>query len=89
MAYTFVVWKGNVYEVTEEEVKEVGEVFGKVKRGVNERTGEYFGNASNGFKKGTKYYEIKGVSPNSAVEDQTNHYLKAVYAHESTINFLL
>lgn len=84
-AYPFVVWKGNVYEVTDEEVFDIGGVIGKVKRGINDMTGEYFGDASNLYPKGTKYYEIKGISPQKAiaVEVEKHEWKKAVFIYES------
>lgn len=89
-AYPFVVWKGNVYEVTDEKVSDIGEVIGKVKRGTNDMTGEYFGDASNMYPKGTKYYEIKDISPKIAiaVEVEENKWYKAVYAHEAPNHWL-
>lgn len=84
-AYPFVVWKGNVYEVTDEKVSDIGDVIGKVKRGTNDMTGEYFGDASNMYPKGTKYYELIGVSPEKAiaVEVKENVWQKAVYVHKA------
>ena len=64
-AYVFVVWEGNVYEVKQDESiadSEIGEVIGKVKTIPNDMTGSYFGNASNYYSKGTKYYKMKGIS---------------------------
>jgi hypothetical protein len=89
-AYPFVVWKGNVYEVTDEKVSDIGDVIGKVKRSTSDMTGEYFGDASNMYPKGTKYYEIKGISPKIAiaVETEENKWYKAVYAHESPNHWL-
>lgn len=84
-AYPFVVWKGNVYEVTDEEVSDIGDGIGKVKRGTDEMTGEYFGDASNMYPKGTKYYKIKGISPKIAiaVEVEESKWYKADYVHEA------
>ncbi|USK55690.1 hypothetical protein LIS82_03925 [Cytobacillus solani] len=89
-AYPFVVWKGNVYEVTDEEVSDIGDVIGKVKRGTDEMTGEYFGDASNMYPKGTKYYEIKGISPKIAiaVEVEESKWYKADYVHEAPKHWL-
>ncbi len=83
-AYSFVVWKGNVYEVTDEKVSDIGDVIGKVRRGTNDMTGEYFGDASNMYPKGTKYYEIMGVSTKNAiaVEVGDNEWHKAVFVHK-------
>lgn len=89
-AYPFVVWKGNVYEVTEEKVSDIGDVIGKVKRGTNDMTGEYFGDASNMYPKGTKYYELIGVSPEKAiaVEVKENVWQKAVYVHKASKHWI-
>ncbi|WP_235822738.1 hypothetical protein [Cytobacillus massiliigabonensis] len=84
-AYPFVVWNGNVYEVTDEKVGDIGDVIGKVRRGTNDMTGEYFGDASNMYPKGTKYYEVTGISPKIAiaVEVGENVWHKAVFIHKA------
>ena len=84
-AYPFVVWKGNVYEVTDEKVSDIGDVIGKVRRGTNDMTGEYFGDASNAYPKGTKYYEVIGISPKIAiaVEVGENKWQKAIFVHKA------
>ena len=86
-AYAFVVWKGNVYEVTDEQVMdtEIGKHIGEVKTKPNDMTGKYYGDASNAYPKGTPYFELKGVSTKEAIavgveEDQ---WVKAVYRHEA------
>src|SRR5690606_7458761 len=63
-AYPFVVWNGNVYEVLDESVleDEIGKKIGKVKTKPNGMRGRYYGDASNAYPKGTKYFEIKGIS---------------------------
>lgn len=90
-AYPFVVWKGKMYEVTDEEVQEIGEQIGKVRRKANETTGKYFGDASNALPKGTKYYEIKGISTNEAiaVEIKPDKWMKANYIGKSHGEFSL
>ena len=91
-AYSFAVWNGNVYEVTEENVleSEIGKVIGEVKTKPNEMTGNYYGNASNSYPKGTKYYEIKGTSTESAiaVEVEEKQWVKAVYVHEAPFHWM-
>jgi len=91
-AYSFVVWNGNVYEVTDVKVveNEIGEHIGEVKTKPNDMTGEYRGNASNEFPKGTKYYEIKNVSTDKAiaVEGIENEYIKAIFIHEAPNHIL-
>ncbi|WP_404427478.1 hypothetical protein LG296_03500 [Ureibacillus chungkukjangi] len=91
-AYPFVVWKGDVYEVTEEEVLEekIGKKIGEVKRRPNEMTGSYFGDASNAYTEGTKYFEIKGITTKEAiaVEEEGNKWLKAVYAQKAPFHWM-
>lgn len=91
-AYSFVVWSGNVYEVTEETVLEskLGEVIGEVKTKPNDMTGNFYGNASNSYPKGTKYYEINGRSTESAiaVEVEEKRWVVAVYVHKAPFHWL-
>lgn len=51
----------------------------------NNNTGKYYGNASNVYSKGTKYYEIKGESSSAeiAVEESEDNWVKAVYSHDA------
>ncbi|MFJ7953744.1 hypothetical protein ACIQZG_19765 [Lysinibacillus sp. NPDC096418] len=89
-AYSFVVWDGNVYEVTEESVLEVdiGNVIGQVKTKPNE-IGDYYGNASNSYPKGTKYYEIKGVSTELAIAvADEKQWMKAVYVQKAPFHWI-
>lgn len=46
LAYPFVVWEGNVYEVTDEEVSknDIEKEIGQVKTIPNDMTGDYYGN---------------------------------------------
>ncbi|MEH7342320.1 hypothetical protein V7122_00290 [Bacillus sp. JJ1532] len=91
-AYSFVVWKGNVYEVTKENILEIeiGKVIGEVKTKPNDMTGSHYGNASNYYPKGTKYYEINGISTKSAiaVETEENKWVKAVYVHKAPFHWM-
>jgi hypothetical protein len=50
-AYPFVVWKGNVYQVTDETMtsSQVKKRIGGVETKPNEMTGNYYGNASNSY----------------------------------------
>ncbi|MBY0123053.1 hypothetical protein [Bacillus sp. S/N-304-OC-R1] len=84
-AYPFVVWKGNVYEVTDEDVIKVENVIGEVKSKPDDRTGDYIGDASNIYPVGTKYYEISGVSPSDAlaVVVEEGKWKKAVFVHKA------
>lgn len=85
-AYSFVVWKGNVYEVTKEKISEneIGRFLGKVRTKSNDMTGSYYGNASNAYPIGTKYFEINGELPENsiAVEIENNQWLKSIYVHK-------
>ena len=91
-AYVFVVWEGNVYEVKQDESiadSEIGEVIGKVKTIPNDMTGSYFGNASNYYSKGTKYYKMNGISTADAIAiKEGNQWVKAVYVHEAPFHIL-
>ncbi|MET3699711.1 hypothetical protein SAMN05877753_10179 [Bacillus oleivorans] len=91
-AYPFVVWDRNVYEVTEEKVprQEIEKYIGKVKSRADDMTGEYYGNASNAYPIGTKYYKIKGISTESAiaVEVHENDWLKAEYEHDAPFHWI-
>ncbi|MDZ5473106.1 hypothetical protein SM124_15410 [Bacillus sp. 31A1R] len=91
-AYPFVVWKGNVYEVLEDKIpkSKVGKSIGKVKTKANERTGNYFGDASNYYSKGTKYYEIEGTSTDQsiAVEVEVGVWQKAEFRHEAQFHVM-
>lgn len=91
-AYAFVVWNGNVYEVTDKALLEgeIGKVIGEVKTKPNDMTGNYYGDASNAYPKGTKYYEISGTSTEAAiaVEIEENKWVKAVYVHDAPFHWL-
>ena len=66
-AYIFVVFDRNAYEVLDTTLDEdsLGDVIGEVETTVNDETGRYYGNASNGYPIGTAYREVVG----EAVED--------------------
>ena len=87
-AYPFVVWSGNVYKVTTEEVKknEVSKRIGEVKTKPNDMTGKYYGNASNEYPEGTQYFAISGISTDTAiaVEEKKEKYVKAVFVNKAT-----
>lgn len=92
-AYSFVVWKGKVYEVKQEviiEVSEIGKIIGEVKTKPNDMTGDYYGDASNTYPKGTKYYEIKDISTSTAiaVKEDDNQWVKAVYVHKAPFHIM-
>lgn len=91
-AYSFVVWNGNVYEVIEEKVVEnvIGKSIGQVKTTPNDMTGEYYGDASNVYPIGTKYYEITNVSTDKAiaVETKKDQYQKAIFIREAPFHWM-
>ncbi|QFF99249.1 hypothetical protein PB01_10625 [Psychrobacillus glaciei] len=91
-AYPFVVWEGKVYEVKQEEIivnSEISKMIGKVSEKVNDMTGEYYGDASNYYAKGTKYYEIRGISTFTAIAiKEDNQWVKAVYVHKATFHLM-
>jgi hypothetical protein len=76
-AYTFVVWQDYIYVVREEYVTEIDKKIGKVTKYSDMES--LSGNFSNMYKKGTKYYSIKGVSTDEAiaVEESEGRYIKA------------
>jgi len=81
-----------VYEVKEETVQEsdIGKVIGEVKTKPNDMTGNYYGDASNAYSKGTKYFEIINISTGTAiaVEVEKNKWQKAVYANEAPFHWM-
>ena len=91
-AYSFVVWDGNVYEVKEDNIpeSEIGNKIGEVKTKPNDMTGNYYGDASNAYPKGTEYFEINRISTEIAiaVEVEENKWQKAVYAHEAPFRLI-
>lgn len=84
-AYMFVVNDGNIYVITEEQVKPslIGSSIGKVTK-YSDSEGTYSGNFSNRYPKGTKYYEIIGVEIKDAIAVKENEevYVKATYGGE-------
>ncbi|MGD6896710.1 hypothetical protein [Bacillus infantis] len=91
-AYPFVVWDGNVYEVTNENVPEslIGENIGEVETRPDDMTGKYYGNASNEYQIGTNYFEIMDLPTDEgiAVEIADNEWRKAVFAHEAPSHWM-
>ncbi|KLT17944.1 hypothetical protein AA980_11135 [Neobacillus vireti] len=77
-AYLFVVWDGYTYVVSEEYVTEIDKEIGHVTK-YSDREGTYSGNFSNIYKKGTKYYSIKGISTDEAIaiQEKDGKYKKA------------
>lgn len=77
-AYSFVVHKGYTYIITDDLVDKIGKEIGHVTK-YSDDEGVYYGNFSNTYKKGTKYFSIPGVSTDNAiaVEDE-GKYVKAI-----------
>jgi hypothetical protein len=67
--YNFVVWEDYMYVVSDEYTENVGDVLGEVTK-YSDQEAIYNGNFSNYFRKGTKYYAIKGVSTSEAIAIQ-------------------
>ena len=86
-AISFVIWKGNTYEVKLDEKlqeSEIGERIGEVKVEADDQTGDYYGDASNHYPKGTEYYEIKGIPTSTAIAVKDDgQWVKAVYSHKA------
>ena len=91
-AYSFVVWQGKVYEVKQEEIitdSEIGNIIGEVKTKPNGKTGDYYGNASNSYPKGTNYYEIIGTSTSNEIAvKEGDQWVKAEYVHKAPFHIL-
>jgi hypothetical protein len=91
-AIPFVVWKGKVYEVKQEEIisdSEIGKKLGEVKTVPDDMTGKYHGDASNYYPIGTKYFEIIGISTSKAIAvKEESQLVKAVYVHKAPFHIL-
>ena len=96
-AYHFVVWDGKEYEVKEEiriDESEIGKRIGKVKTEpyyFSDRTDamRYSGDASNFYRIGTPYYEIKGVPTSTAIAVKVdNGWVRADYTREAPKYFI-
>ncbi|MBT2695690.1 hypothetical protein [Bacillus sp. ISL-55] len=76
-AYSFVVWDGYIYVISDEYVTDIGNEIGHVTRHSDMK--QYSGNFSNAYKKGTKYYSIQGINTDQAiaVEKSDGQYIKA------------
>jgi len=75
--YSFVVWDGYIYVISDEYVTEIDSEIGHVTKYSDME--QYSGNFSNAYEKGTKYYSIEGISTDEAiaVEESDGQYIKA------------
>lgn len=81
-AYSFVVYDGYIYVISDEYVADIDKEIGKVTK-YSDKEGTYYGDFSNTYKKGTKYYSIKGVSTDLAIAIEDNgKYIKAIRSGE-------
>ena len=96
-SYSFVVWDGKEYEVKIEEMiveSEIGKKIGKVKTQpyyYSDRSDamKYYGNASNVYPIGTEYFEIKGISPSTAIAVKVdNEWIKADYVRNAPYHIM-
>lgn len=69
---------------------DLGNMIGQVKRSANVRTGNYSGDASNTYPKGTKYYALNGIAPESAiaVKVKDSQWVKAIYLHHAPFHWM-
>lgn len=78
-AYSFVVWDGYIYVVSDDFVEEIDKEIGHVTK-YSDMEGTYSGNFSNTYKKGTNYYSITGISTDEAIaiQEKDGTYKKAI-----------
>ncbi len=76
-AYKFVVFNDFTYVISDENVTEIDREIGTVTK-YSDDEGNYYGNFSNIYEKGTKYYSIKGISTKIAIAVEADgKYIKA------------
>jgi len=78
-AYSFVVWDGYIYIVSNEVVNQVDQEIGKV-TWYSDKEGTYSGNFSNTYAKGTKYFSMLNISIEEAIalKNSDGLYVKAI-----------
>lgn len=83
-AYSFVVWDGYIYVVSNEYVTDVDSEIGQVTKYSDME--QYSGNFSNVYEKGTKYYSIEATSTDEAIaiQEDDGEYKKAIREAEYT-----
>lgn len=77
-ASSFVVWEGYIYRISDEYIDDISEEIGEVTK-YSDMEGTYSGNFSNAYRKGTKFYAIKGISTEEAIAiAEDSKYRKAI-----------
>lgn len=81
-AYSFVVYSGDIYEISDDELipsNEIVKKIGQVTR-YSDHEGTYSGNFSNIYPKGTPYYSIKNIDPKEIIAIKTHEaeFVKAI-----------
>lgn len=84
-SYQFVVYNKNVYVITDKKVNAelIGSKIGRVTT-YSTHEGTYWGNFSNTYPTGTKFYEIIGSDVNKviAIKKENGDFIEAQYEHE-------
>ena len=83
-AMQFVVYSGNMYEITatQIDVQKIDKKIGQV-TSYSSREGTYSGNFSNAYPVGTEYYALKEIDPQQAIAVKTNDgYIWCQYTGE-------
>lgn len=78
-AFSFIVWDGYIYQLSDEYVEDIGEEIGEVTK-YSDAEGTYSGNFSNLYEKGTIYYAIQGISKEEAIaiEEEEGKFRKVI-----------
>ena len=77
-ASSFVVWEGYIYRISDEYIDDISEEVGEVTK-YSDMEGTYSGNFSNAYRKGTKFFAIKGISTEKAIAiAEDGKYRKAI-----------
>lgn len=81
-AGSFVVYSGDIYEISDDELipsNEIDKKIGQVTR-YSDHEGTYSGNFSNIYPKGTQYYSIKNIDPKEIIAIKTHEaeFVKAI-----------
>lgn len=65
-AFSFVVWEGYIYRVSDDYVNEINREIGEVVK-YSDIEDTYTSNFSNEYEEGTKFYSIKGIGVEEAI----------------------